>query len=51
MEGEVRITIHGDPYTLKAGDGLCWDCCYEHEYEYEALERSTFTTILTPKRP
>ena len=49
LEGRIRITIHGSPYTLKAGDGLCWDCFYEHEYE--VLEESTFITILTPKQP
>lgn len=49
LEGKLKITIHGRPYTLKAGDGLCWDCFYEHEYE--ALERSRFITILTPKQP
>jgi len=49
LDGSIKITIHGSPYTLKAGDGLCWDCFYQHEYE--VLERSTFITILTPKRP
>ena len=49
LEGKVKITIHGSAYTLKAGDGLCWDCFYEHEYD--VLERSTFISIVTPKRP
>jgi len=49
LDGKVRVTIHGSDYVLKAGQGLCWDCIFEHEYE--ALEPSTFITILTPKRP
>ncbi len=49
LEGKVRITIHGSPYTLKAGEGLCWDGFHEHAYE--VLERSSFVAIVTPKRP
>jgi transcriptional regulator with XRE-family HTH domain len=49
LAGKVKITIRGSDYVLRAGDALAWDCLFEHTYE--ALEPSTFITVLTPKRP
>lgn len=49
LDGKVRATIRGTPYTLGAGDAIQWDCIFEHNYE--VLEDATFIGVLTPKRP
>jgi transcriptional regulator with XRE-family HTH domain len=49
LEGKVRVTVRGSPYTLGPGDALAWDCFFEHNYE--VLEDSQFVAVLTPKRP
>jgi transcriptional regulator with XRE-family HTH domain len=49
LEGKVKVTIRGSEYLLGSGQGLAWDCFFEHSYE--AVEPSTFITVLTPKRP
>jgi transcriptional regulator with XRE-family HTH domain len=49
LDGKVRVTVRGQPYVLGPGEGLSWDCLFEHNYE--VLEPATFITVLTPKRP
>jgi len=49
LDGKVKITIRGSEYLLGPGDGLAWDCVFEHTYE--VLEPATFITVLTPKPP
>ena len=49
LKGKVKVTVRGSDYTLGPGEGLSWDCIFEHNYE--ALEASEFIAILTPKHP
>jgi len=49
LEGKVKATVRSTEYTLSPGEGLSWDCIFEHNYE--ALAASTFIVVLTPKRP
>jgi transcriptional regulator with XRE-family HTH domain len=49
LEGRVRVTIRGTDYDLGPGEGLVWDCLFDHNYE--ALEKSILIVILIPKRP
>jgi len=49
LEGKVKTTVRQTDYTLVPGNGLSWDCIFEHNYE--ALEDSVFIIVLTPKRP
>jgi DNA-binding XRE family transcriptional regulator len=48
MEGRVRITVRGNDYILRAGDGLVWDALFDHSYDVQ--ENSQFIKMLTPKR-
>lgn len=49
LDGKLKITVRGSEYMLGPGEGLCWDCVFEHDFE--AVEPSKFITVLTPKRP
>ncbi len=49
IDGRVKVSIRSSEYELGAGEGLAWDCMFEHTYE--ALEKSRFISVLTPKRP
>jgi len=49
LKGRVRVTIRGTEHDLGPGEGIVWDCFFDHMYQ--ALEASTFITVLTPKRP
>jgi transcriptional regulator with XRE-family HTH domain len=49
LEGKLRIMIRGSEYILGPGDGLVWDCVFDHNYE--ALEPSKVVILLTPKHP
>ncbi len=48
LEGRLKVCVRGSDYEVKAGEGLTWDCLFEHEYEM--LEPTTFVAVLEPKR-
>ena len=47
--GKLKVMVRGSEYILGPGEALKWDCFFEHNYE--ALEPTTYITVLTPKRP
>ena len=47
LEGQLKLTVRGRDYILRAGQGLMWDTLFEHHYEVQ--EPSLFLTVLTPK--
>jgi len=49
LDGQVKVTVRGDEYLLKPGDGLVWDSVLDHKYD--VLEPATFVAVLSPKRP
>jgi transcriptional regulator with XRE-family HTH domain len=49
LEGRVKVTVRGNDYVLRAGQGLMWDSLFDHRYEVQ--EPATFIKMLTPKRP
>ncbi len=49
LDGKLRVQVRGTDYQVGSGEGLVWDCFFDHEYE--ALQDSQFVCVLSPKRP
>jgi transcriptional regulator with XRE-family HTH domain len=49
LEGRVKVTVRGNDYMLRSGEGLMWDSLFDHRYDVQ--EPSLFIKMLTPKRP
>jgi len=49
LDGRMKVTVRGSEYEVGAGEGLFWDCMFEHECQL--LEPTTFISVVAPKRP